>query len=378
MNCSVQVFAGNTHETTPVTQTLPSPVTTRYIRFEVWTWHRHIVMRVEVLGCYACPRLTAPTDGNMTTNSYQDVAEFTCNAGYRLQGAPSTTCQADSQWTSREPTCTFCQDPLGVESRDIPDSAITASSEYEGTDIRRSYHGRLNTPDGRTAWCSGSRVAGEWLQVDLGGATIVYGVITQGRPTFDQWVTSYKLQFSWDESSWTTYKDSDGSDKVLAGNTDATTAVTQLVDPQVTTRYVRFVVQTWQGHICMRVEVLGCMNADCLEPLGMEAGYISDSSITASSAPHGGLKPYRGRLNTAIGGSWTGANAIDEWLQVDLGGAVKVHGVITQGRATYNQLVTSYKLRFSWDESSWTTYKDSDGSDKELSVYIHNVLVTLN
>ncbi|XP_035685561.1 uncharacterized protein LOC118422151 [Branchiostoma floridae] len=103
---SDKLFTGNTDDWGLVTHILHSPVTTRYIRFVVQTWHSHISMRVEVLGCSVCPSLTAPTDGSMTTNVYGDVVDFTCNSGYRLQGAPSVTCQADGQWTSREPTCT--------------------------------------------------------------------------------------------------------------------------------------------------------------------------------------------------------------------------------------------------------------------------------
>ncbi|XP_035687608.1 EGF-like repeat and discoidin I-like domain-containing protein 3 [Branchiostoma floridae] len=252
-----------------------------------------------------------------------------------------------------------------METGDIPNSAITASSEYEHNDGHHAFYGRLNREDGYIAWCTGTLLADEWLQVDLGGVAIVYGVIIQGRHVGSMWVTSYKLQFSWDGSSWTTYKDSDGSDKIFTGNTDGTTAVTHLIHPQVTTRYVRFVVQTWNNLICMRVEVLGCMDADCMEPLGMESEHIPDSSITAASVPHSNLQPYHGRLNFVKGhGAWAGTKVIGEWLQVDLGGAAKVHGVITQGRADYDQWVTSYKLQFSWDGSSWTTYKASDGSDK--------------
>ncbi|XP_019617113.1 PREDICTED: lactadherin-like [Branchiostoma belcheri] len=164
---SDKVFNGNKNDRDAVTQTLPSPVTTRYIRFVPQTWHGHVSLRVEILGCYVCPRLTAPTNGNMTTNSYQDVVDFTCSTGYRLQGISTVTCQADGQWTSSEPTCTVCQDPLGMESRAIPNSAITASSEYEHNDGHHPYYGRLNSSDGLQAWCAATarHVAGEWLQV---------------------------------------------------------------------------------------------------------------------------------------------------------------------------------------------------------------------
>ena len=46
-----QIFPGNTDMNTPVTNLLDNPVETRYVRFVVHSFFRHIVMRVEVLGC---------------------------------------------------------------------------------------------------------------------------------------------------------------------------------------------------------------------------------------------------------------------------------------------------------------------------------------
>ncbi|XP_078668410.1 CUB and sushi domain-containing protein 3-like [Branchiostoma floridae x Branchiostoma belcheri] len=55
-----------------------------------------------------CPTLTAPTNGALSpagANSYQDVVTFTCNQGYRLDGASSVTCQSDQTWSEPVPTC---------------------------------------------------------------------------------------------------------------------------------------------------------------------------------------------------------------------------------------------------------------------------------
>ncbi|KAI8502469.1 hypothetical protein Bbelb_200570 [Branchiostoma belcheri] len=50
-NGSEEVFPGNTDRNTPVTNLLDSPTDARYVRFLPQSWHRHISMRVEVLGC---------------------------------------------------------------------------------------------------------------------------------------------------------------------------------------------------------------------------------------------------------------------------------------------------------------------------------------
>ncbi|XP_078687075.1 uncharacterized protein LOC144919463 isoform X5 [Branchiostoma floridae x Branchiostoma belcheri] len=59
-----------------------------------------------------CPALTAPTDGGLSPAgpySYQDVVTFSCNTGYRRNGATSVTCRADGTWSSSVPTCELGQ-----------------------------------------------------------------------------------------------------------------------------------------------------------------------------------------------------------------------------------------------------------------------------
>ncbi|XP_066269431.1 SCO-spondin-like [Branchiostoma lanceolatum] len=143
-----------------------------------------------------------------------------------------------------------------MESGVIPDDRITASS-YPAPNFE-PYRGRLNGAADASAWAAGSNTIGEWLQVDLGSTKRITGTIIQGRATYDQWVTSYKLQFSQDGTSWTAYQGGNGAEKVFEGNTDRNTPVTNLLDPPVDARYVRFYPQTWNLYIGMRAEVLGC------------------------------------------------------------------------------------------------------------------------
>ncbi|XP_066295428.1 sushi, von Willebrand factor type A, EGF and pentraxin domain-containing protein 1-like isoform X3 [Branchiostoma lanceolatum] len=59
-----------------------------------------------------CPALTAPANGAVSgTNSYEDVATFTCDPGYSLVGGSTRTCQADTTWSGSSPTCTAVQCP---------------------------------------------------------------------------------------------------------------------------------------------------------------------------------------------------------------------------------------------------------------------------
>eukprot|EP00058_Branchiostoma_floridae_P016425 XP_002601913.1 hypothetical protein BRAFLDRAFT_86397 [Branchiostoma floridae] len=211
---SEKIFAGNTDDSTAVTNELENPVYARYVRFVVQEWNGAITMRAEVTGCTGC-------------NS----------------------------------------DPLGVADSTIPDGSITASSALPDNP---PHAGRL---DSNSYWAASQNRIGEWLQVDLGKRTRVTGTIIQGSSS-GSWITFYKLQYSDDGTRWTTYVGSDGSDKIFAGNTDASTAVTNELENPVKARYVRFVVQEWNGAITMRFDVAGCtdpvLSGLTLDDVGMD------------------------------------------------------------------------------------------------------------
>ena len=46
-----QVFTANSDRGTVVSHKLSPRISTRYVRFSVLSWHRHITMRVELYGC---------------------------------------------------------------------------------------------------------------------------------------------------------------------------------------------------------------------------------------------------------------------------------------------------------------------------------------
>ncbi|KAI8507654.1 hypothetical protein Bbelb_150340, partial [Branchiostoma belcheri] len=161
-----------------------------------------------------------------------------------------------------------CSKPFGMISHVIPDDRITASSywDHKSPSHHEPYRARVRLIGGAGSgtWAAGKNNVGEWLQVDLGGMNLITGTIIQGSGD-DFWVRSYKLRYCADGTTWTTYADSDGFIKVFKGNTDRKTPVTNLLDYPIYARYVRFVVQLWQQHISMRVEILGCSKnvGDC-------------------------------------------------------------------------------------------------------------------
>ena len=106
-----------------------------------------------------------------------------------------------------------CRSSLGMENGDITDKQITASSEWRETDdCLYAYQGRLHLKTAgnmKGAWAAGQEDVNQWLQVDLRSYNArVTGVATQGRQDVKQWVTKYKLQFSFvnETASFQTYK----------------------------------------------------------------------------------------------------------------------------------------------------------------------------
>ncbi|XP_078603196.1 uncharacterized protein LOC144877167 [Branchiostoma floridae x Branchiostoma japonicum] len=232
----LQVFPGNFDRTYPVINLLDNPVDARSVRFVVQSWHNHIAMRVEIVGCNT---IAAPF--------------------------PS------------------CPHLLGMESGAIPDGSITASSFHSAG--YEPYNGRLNGIDGEGAWVARHDTIGEWLQVNLGEKKPIMGTIIQGRHSENQWVTSYKLQYSTYGTSWVTYASNNGSDMVFPGNADRSLPVTNLLNNPVDARYVRFVPQTWHGHIAMRLEIVGCNTTFCLTTKHVENGALNWDLPKITSSP---------------------------------------------------------------------------------------------
>ena len=54
-----------------------------------------------------CGALSTPTNGDQTTTGtlLDDTADFSCNAGYKLDGSDTRTCQSDCEWSGTATSC---------------------------------------------------------------------------------------------------------------------------------------------------------------------------------------------------------------------------------------------------------------------------------
>ncbi|XP_078384110.1 uncharacterized protein LOC144666576 [Oculina patagonica] len=143
-----------------------------------------------------------------------------------------------------------------MESRSILDDQITASL-YTNID-HAPFRARLYNQESAGAWTTG---AGQhWLQIDLRNDSIrITRVATQGRYSYDQWVTRYQLQYGHDGANFQYYREQGQTAiKDFSGNTDRNTVVYQELNPPITARYIRFRPTAWNNFIAMRVELYGC------------------------------------------------------------------------------------------------------------------------
>ena len=113
-----------------------------------------------------------------------------------------------------------CIAPAGMESKLISDGQISASSQMD--DNHAPQRARLNTKISgikQGGWLPLANDPNQWLQVDLGSYTRVTRVATQGRDGYDEWVTSFQLEYSINEITFKSFMEiGGGNPKVCSAN----------------------------------------------------------------------------------------------------------------------------------------------------------------
>nr|XP_024218866.1 discoidin domain-containing receptor 2 isoform X2 [Halyomorpha halys] len=157
-----------------------------------------------------------------------------------------------------------CIFPLGMESMDIPDSAISASSSHDAASVGPQ-NGRLRHDKNGGAWCPKNTVTKETyehLEIDLGRLTVVTGTRTQGRfgnGQGQEFAEEFFLDY-WRPgfTRWRRWRSRQGK-QMLEGNTNTYTVVEQKIDPVIVATKVRFIPYSVHFRtVCMRVEIIGC------------------------------------------------------------------------------------------------------------------------
>ena len=116
----------------------------------------------------------------------------------------------------------------------------------------------LCVPDG---WISKWIDTNQWIQVDLGSETPVYGIELSGSSEAKAYVTSFNILYS-DDGKIFSYVRDGGEPKVFRGSYDPTTPIEIKLAQPIETRYIRIAPKTWQGSaIALKFDVFTCFSA---------------------------------------------------------------------------------------------------------------------
>ena len=130
-----------------------------------------------------------------------------------------------------------------------------------------------------SAWSVATEVepAGQWMQMDLGATTSVIGLVTQGGPRhFNTMIHGAYGSVSYTGvTSFTVESSADGVTFATVPGTEAFTNAKRDAETKsrfpapVMARYIRIIMQTWEGSMSMRADVIVddgtcAMQCDCL------------------------------------------------------------------------------------------------------------------
>ncbi|XP_012937328.1 lactadherin, partial [Aplysia californica] len=253
--------------------------------------------------------------------------------------------------------------PLGMITGSISDWQISSSSTYPSEWDRGCHekYARLYLPN-KLGWCAKYKSSSEWLQVDLGVAARVTGVMTQGRGDGTEWVTRFMVSYSMDAYHWNYVTDNYGNQWLFEGNIDSFTVKHNYLDRPIIARYIKFHTVQWNRHPSMRVEIMGCQL--CKEPLGLPPyGRISASSAKRFKRGSS-CQPEDGHILSSKG--WCSRKQNDtQWLQLDVGPPTLITGIIIKGRGDTRRKhwVQRFRIAYSNDTYLWYSYKDAHHLD---------------
>ncbi|XP_029853205.1 coagulation factor VIII isoform X2 [Aquila chrysaetos chrysaetos] len=261
-----------------------------------------------------------------------------------------------------------CRNALGLASRHIADSQITASGQYGQW---APYLARLHNTGSINAWSTDRSNA--WIQVDLLHLMIIHGIKTQGaRQKFSSlYISQFVVFYSLDGQRWRKYKGNSTSTQMLFfANVDATGVKENRFNPPIIARYIRINPTHYSIQTTLRMELIGCDLNSCSVPLGMENRGIPNQRISASSYStnlFSSWSPSQARLNLqGRTNAWRPkSNSPSEWLQVDFEVTKKVTAVITQGaKAVFTHMfVKEFAVSSSQNGKHWSPVLQ-DGKEK--------------
>ena len=153
-----------------------------------------------------------------------------------------------------------CDRPLGLQSGEISDSQLMASSSFSSAVGPTMV--RLGNNEGGGAWCPSGLISVnteslQWIQVDLRKKMVISGVSVQGRwggGVGQEWTP--ELSLSWYDMDRDLYVQ---TSDVYTANSDTNTVVRINVSQPIITNIVRIIPMSQHPRaVCLRLELHGC------------------------------------------------------------------------------------------------------------------------
>ncbi|XP_052828814.1 discoidin domain-containing receptor 2 isoform X2 [Octopus bimaculoides] len=199
-----------------------------------------------------------------------------------------------------------CRDALGMQTMEIPDSAIVASSSYD-EDTVGPINARIRTEKNGGAWCPKNIITKdtyEYLQINLGELYVITDVETQGRfgnGKGQEYAEAYVLEYQReDNGQWLRFRDRAG-EEVFRGNQNTYRAELRGVSPPIIAKRIRFIPYSEHPRtVCMRVEMYGCQWADALLSYSMPQGHQRGTELELYDYTYDGMRKD-GYLSGGVG-----------------------------------------------------------------------------
>jgi hypothetical protein len=255
----------------------------------------------------------------------------------RMYGTARATGYGYSLWEFAVYGSTGTAD-CGTTNAALSHPATASSTENGGTPASAAVDG-----DTGTRWSSAASDP-QWLQVDLGASVAVCSVVLTWETAY---ATAFQIQVSADASTWTSVY-----------STTTGTGGTQTLAVSGTGRYVRMygtARATGYGYSLWEFAVYTVSGTPSPSGSGGTGDFsgtvistykqVSASSWEGANAPAAALD---GRTNTR----WSSLYTDNQWLQVDLGGAGTISGLVLNWETAY---ATGYHIDISNDASTWST-----------------------
>uniref|UniRef100_A0A6Q2ZD56 F5/8 type C domain-containing protein n=1 Tax=Esox lucius TaxID=8010 RepID=A0A6Q2ZD56_ESOLU len=262
-----------------------------------------------------------------------------------------------------------CLQPLGLKSKRIDDSQITASDHIGNWEPRLA---RLGLSGSVNAWMG--RDERSWIQVDLQRPTLLHGIQTQGARASlglkDYFITHFTLSYSLDKETWIDYRgNSTKAAYIFNGNMDGSKEKENRLSPPFLGRYIRLQPINIQRNPALRMELLGCdLNSESLCESVISPFPYQLSASSFLNTWRLSWFPSLARLHQdGSANAWRPkTNNPHEWLQVDFLEVKRITGVVTQGAWSLltQMMVTEFSVTVSDNGHSWSSVLD-EGSNRE-------------